>query len=148
MKRNKQMAIKEFENEYRFLSNFFEEKVVYENIEWASSEAAYQAAKFIDPEIKKQFINLSPDKSKKLARKLSGQIRKDFHDIKYGIMYDIVLAKFSQHEYLKEKLINTGNEELIEGNWWGDIYWGVCNGSGQNNLGKILMDIRSKFINN
>ena len=60
-------------------------------------------------------------------------------------MYCILWAKFTQNSYLKECLLDTGNAELIEGNTWRDTYWGVCNGIGQNNLGKILMKLRNEF---
>lgn len=56
-------------------------------------------------------------------------------------MKDLVFQKFKNEE-LKIKLLQTGNEELIEGNTWGDKFWGICNGVGENNLGKILMEIR------
>ena len=59
-------------------------------------------------------------------------------------MYDVVKAKFSI-KHLKEMLLATGNEELIEGNLWNDTYWGVCNGKGQNKLGKILMRVREEL---
>jgi predicted NAD-dependent protein-ADP-ribosyltransferase YbiA (DUF1768 family) len=39
----------------------------------------------------------------------------------------------------------TGDEELVEGNWWNDTFWGVCNGVGENNLGKLLMKIRAEL---
>jgi hypothetical protein len=42
-------------------------------------------------------------------------------------------------------LLLTGDEELIEGNFWGDVFWGVCNGVGKNHLGKILMEVRSEL---
>lgn len=59
-------------------------------------------------------------------------------------MYDVVKAKFSI-KYLKEMLLATGDEELVEENAWGDQYWGVCNGDGQNKLGKILMRAREEL---
>ena len=68
-------------------------------------------------------------------------------EVKTNIMYDICLAKFTQNQDLKEKLLKTGNAILIEGNWWNDTYWGVCNGIGENNLGKILMKIREELKN-
>ena len=57
-------------------------------------------------------------------------------------MKDIVLAKFTQNQFLKEKLLATGDAYLIEGNTWGDRVWGQVNGVGQNRLGKILMEVR------
>ena len=60
-------------------------------------------------------------------------------------MYDICFKKFSQSEELKKKLLDTGDQELIEGNYWNDTFWGVCEGKGQNHLGKILMQIREEL---
>ena len=68
-------------------------------------------------------------------------------------MYDIVKAKFSQNENLRQMLLDTNNEELIEGNWWHDNCWGDCSCErckdikGQNNLGKILMRVREEIRN-
>jgi hypothetical protein len=59
-------------------------------------------------------------------------------------MYGLILGKFQDPE-LKTKLLATGDAELIEGNWWGDVYWGVCNGEGRNELGKILMQVRDEL---
>ena len=58
---------------------------------------------------------------------------------------DKIRATFSQNEDLKEKLLDTGNEHLEEGNTWGDKIWGTVNGKGQNNLGKILMMVREEL---
>lgn len=59
-------------------------------------------------------------------------------------MENLIHQKFSQ-EPLRSQLLNTGEEELVEGNTWGDTYWGICNGKGQNNLGKILMKVRNQL---
>ena len=59
-----------------------------------------------------------------------------------------VREKFNNNDELKEMLISTGDEELIEGNHWHDVFWGICNGKGENNLGKILMQVRSEIKNN
>ena len=60
-------------------------------------------------------------------------------------MYRICLCKFEQNQDCLERLLKTRDTELVEGNTWGDIYWGVCNGVGENHLGKILMRIRSEL---
>ncbi len=59
-------------------------------------------------------------------------------------MDSFLREKFSPEMILSEMLEATGDAELIEGNHWGDTFWGVCNGVGQNNLGKLLMAIRSE----
>ena len=69
-------------------------------------------------------------------------LRQDWEDAKVRIMYEICLAKFSQHPKLKERLLATRDAFIEEGNDWGDTEWGVCNGYGKNRLGKILMLVR------
>lgn len=60
-------------------------------------------------------------------------------------MYEICMTKFMQHTDLKTMLLATGDSILIEGNQWNDRYWGMVDGSGENHLGRILMDIRKKL---
>jgi ribA/ribD-fused uncharacterized protein len=135
--------IKGFFGEYRFLSNFELGDVIYEGIKYPSSENAYQAAKSLDLEIRKQFVNISPNESKKLGQKID--VRKDWEEVKYGIMYQIVLDKFSRNYELGDLLIETGDKYLEETNSWKDKVWGVCDDVGKNWLGKILMDVRTQI---
>ena len=83
-----------------------------------------------------------PAKAKKIGRQVN--LRKDWEDIKLQVMEKALRLKF-QNPDLRKKLITTGDEELVEGNPWGDRYWGVCNGSGKNKLGKLLMKIRKEL---
>ena len=62
-------------------------------------------------------------------------------------MKKLLKQKFQQGTYYAELLKNTYPRKIIEGNTWGDIYWGVCDGIGENNLGKLLMEIRQNLIN-
>ena len=71
-------------------------------------------------------------------------LRADWEDKKDKIMYDILEAKFS-NKRLAQKLLATGNAKLVEGNTWGDTYWGACRGQGKNKLGKLLMKVRKKL---
>jgi ribA/ribD-fused uncharacterized protein len=135
--------IKGFFGEYRFLSNFELGDVIYEGIKYPSSENAYQAAKSLDLEIRNQFVNISPNESKKLGRKID--VREDWEEVKYGIMYQIVLDKFSRNYELGDLLIETGDKYLEETNHWKDKVWGVCDDVGKNWLGKILMDVRTQI---
>lgn len=136
------MKICGFFNEYRFLSNFYEVPVQYNGLLFRSSEAAFQAQKC--PERANEFLNLSPDEAKRMGRKIN--IRSDWESVKDTVMYEIILAKFSQNEALKKKLIDTGDAFLAEENWWGDKYWGTVNGVGRNQLGKTLMKVRRELI--
>ena len=88
---------------------------------------------------------MAPNKAKAKGRNVI--LRSDWEQIKNKIMYEVCYAKFTQNPELKEKLLLTGDEELIEGNTWHDTYWGVCNRRGKNKLGKILMRIREELRN-
>ena len=74
-------------------------------------------------------------------------LRPDWEKVKNGIMEEIVCAKFTQHTDLAEKLLATGDRVLVEGNHWGDTFWGVDTrtGQGENHLGKILMKVREEL---
>lgn len=135
--------IDKFEGEYFFLSNFYECPILYNKLTYQNSEAAFHAQKTFDLETQKKFTTLNPSQAKKLGRTIS--LRKDWEEVKLEHMKAILLCKFEQNPNLKEKLIATYPHELIEGNWWHDTFWGVCNGVGQNNLGKLLMELRDWF---
>ena len=62
-------------------------------------------------------------------------------------MYVINFEKFSCNFYLLHKLLTTGDAKIVEGNTWGDTFWGVCGGVGENHLGKVLMRIRAELQN-
>jgi ribA/ribD-fused uncharacterized protein len=132
-----------FKNKYSFLSNFYPCEVLYDGIKYRSAEAAFQSAKTTNMDKRMSFVNMLPNQAKKEGRKLS--LREDWEEVKYNIMLEIVRNKFKWNKNLKEKLIATENAELIEGNWWGDTVWGVCNGIGSNYLGKILMQVREEI---
>ena len=135
--------IDSFKGKYYFLSNFYSAPVTYDGLTFQNNEAAFQAAKCINPELRKQFINLNPSKAKKLGR--SVKLRKDWEQVKVQIMKEICKAKFDQNEDLKKQLLATGKQTLEEGNTWGDRIWGTVDGVGQNHLGKILMEIRKEY---
>lgn len=73
------------------------------------------------------------------------QLRPDWEEAKVGIMEELVRLKFTAHADLRARLLATGDAELIEGNNWNDRFWGVCRGQGQNQLGLILMKVRSEL---
>lgn len=134
--------IRSFDGEYRFLSNFCMAPVEYEGIVYPSTEHAYQAAKTLNKDLRGAFAEItSPGAVKKLGQTIS--LRLDWEDIKISVMRNIVTAKFEQNPDLMKKLMATKGHELIEGNTWGDTFWGQCPiGKGRNELGKILMSIR------
>lgn len=136
--------INKFRGANRFLSNFYETSVEWEGLIYPSSEAAFQAAKTLDQEDRKRFQTMTPVEAKREGYRVT--LRDDWEDIKLHAMYEVVLAKFSQNEFLKQKLIATGREWLEEGNTWGDRTWGTVNGVGQNLLGHVLMTVRSVLM--
>lgn len=134
------MVINEFQGEYRWLSNFWKCPVYIDQIMYTSSEAAFQAYKTKDKKERLRFTEMGPGEAKKAGKLI--KLREDWEKVKLKIMTRIVLCKFTQNRDLMQKLILTRDAELIEGNTWGDKFWGVCNGEGENWLGRILMDIR------
>lgn len=81
------------------------------------------------------------------ARRLGGRIfiRYDWEEVKLGVMETILRDKFTRHADLQALLLGTGDRDLVEGNTWGDRFWGVCGGVGENHLGRLLMQIRAEL---
>lgn len=139
-------AITDFHAEgYTFLSNFYEAPVFFDRLTYGSNEAAFQAQKCMTEEEKIPFTEYGPGKSKGMGRRV--QLRPDWEAVKVGLMEEIVRAKFTQHPELAWRLIGTGDKMLVEGNHWGDTFWGVDTrtGQGENHLGKILMKVREEL---
>lgn len=146
-----------FRGKYDFLSNFKECRIIdFEGNEFTSAEAMFQSYKTIDPEERKKFTKMNPKQAKAAGRKV--QLREDWEDIKFDIMWYVVYQKFTQNDDLCKLLIKTGNADLIEGNNWHDSYWGMCfkkvpckDGDyeilhGENRLGLILRQIRDVML--
>jgi ribA/ribD-fused uncharacterized protein len=120
--------------------------VVVDRIKFQSTEHAYQMFKTDDLEWRKKIRNAkSPGLAKRLGAKCP--MRSDWDDIKVDVMRKCIRAKFTQNEDLKEKLLDTTDEHLEEGNTWGDKFWGTVSGHGKNMLGRILMEIREELRN-
>jgi ribA/ribD-fused uncharacterized protein len=136
--------IDSFSGKYRFLSNFYPCWVKFKGDDYPSVEHAYQAAKTLDEQLRLMFQEpvMTAGEAKKAGRRL--KVREDWEKVKRGVMSIILREKFKQPKF-KELLLATGDEELVEGNWWGDTYWGVCNSRGENHLGKLLMEIRDEL---
>lgn len=127
---------------YGFLSNFHWCSVMFEGVIYPSSEHAYQAAKTTDLlERFMVFLQDSPKAAKRYGHKLT--LREGWNDsTRISIMTQILQDKFDRNPELASRLLETGNATLIEGNNWGDTFWGVCRKQGTNHLGNILMKIR------
>ena len=135
--------IKEFRGDNYYLSNFYVRPITYKGLRFTNTEAAFHSQKCVYRA--NEFVDLDPSQAKRLGRHV--HLREDWEEIKDQIMYEVCVAKFTQHEDLKQKLLSTGNCYLEEGNIWNDCYWGVCKGVGQNKLGYILMRIREELRN-
>jgi ribA/ribD-fused uncharacterized protein len=136
--------INKFRGPYAFLSNFYSCNIEFCGLTFGSVEAAYQSAKTDDFNLAQQFTRYDARTAKREGKKLKKRGRWD--GMKLTIMHVLLLKKFENPE-LKQKLLDTGDEELIEGNEWNDTFWGVCNGIGENNLGKLLMKVREHYKN-
>ena len=130
-----------FTGKYRFLSNFFPRRVRYKGLSYRTAEHAYQCAKTEDV-LDRQEIRRAetPGQAKRLGKKIV--LREYWDDVKIEVMREIVTSKFTEDDDLREDLLATGDQELVEGNTWGDTFWGVYKGEGENHLGHILMEVR------
>ena len=138
--------IDRFNGEYAFLSNYSASPFRINYVLFPTMEHYFQANK---ADNQNDYLHIAyaptPGEAKRLGRKI--QLRPDWEEIKDNVMLTGLHKKFADTE-LRSLLLATGDEELIEGNYWGDTYWGVCNGVGQNKLGKLLMQVREEIKNN
>lgn len=137
--------ITSFRGPHRFLSNFAPCVVFLEGELCDTAEHAYQAGKFSidDPDRAKVLAAETPGAAKRLGNKAPDRSER----FKLALMERVLRMKFSQdiNPDLWKKLQDTGRDrKLIEGNHWGDKFWGVCNGEGENHLGEILTKIRGE----
>jgi len=135
------IVIDEFKGQYSCFSNFYPRQVKYKDKIYKTKEHAYQCQKATNQEDFDSIFNSStPFQAKQRGKQI--QIKKYWNQFKVSIMKQIVLEFFKQHGDLKDILLSTNTFLLIEGNHWNDTFWGVCNGVGENHLGKILMEVR------
>ncbi|MBR6571695.1 MAG: NADAR family protein [Clostridia bacterium] len=134
-----------FRGAYDFLSNMYTVDFEWDGRVYHSSEAAFQSAKSLDPEERERFTVMNGVTAKRAGKKVN--LRSDWERVKDAVMEDVVRAKFTQNPELAQRLIATGDMELVEGNRWHDSYWGydLISKKGENHLGKILMKIREEL---
>jgi ribA/ribD-fused uncharacterized protein len=133
--------IKGMFREYRYLSNFHICDIWYEGMKYTSTEAAYQAAKLPIKE-RDPFIWMSPAEAMKAGRERHLESDKAEWMLKRVDVMNAVLFEKFKHPELRKLLLETGDKYIEETNWWGDIFWGVYEGVGENTLGKLLMNLR------
>jgi len=137
--------IDSFRGENSFLSNMSSSPIELAGIKYPTVEHAFQTAKTTDPvERAKILAAKTPGEAKKIGRGVT--LRKGWTQMREEVMEKILRAKFEQNPELKKKLLETEGVELIEGNTWGDTFWGQVNGKGSNKLGKLLMKIRDELM--
>ena len=147
----KPQKIESFTGENRFLSNFWPAQVKFDGEMYPSTEQAYKAAKTLNKEARDKIRGFIPNK-----RELEEQIREVLDDaiirpdwtddMRLQVMESLLNQKFDGRDSdIQKKLLDTGDIELMEGNTWGDTFFGVCNGVGENHLGRILMRVRDSL---
>ena len=125
---------------YEFLSNFHPAPVRLDGVEYPTVEHAYQAAKTMDA-TERRHVGSAPTPAEAKQRGAAVTLRHDWNDVKVAVMRNLLHQKFAD-PLLRERLAATRPSALIEGNTWGDRFWGVCDGEGENWLGRVLMEIR------
>ncbi len=136
--------IKGLFGEYRYLSNFEVCDVIVDGDLYGSSEAAYMAQKTMNRVTRRLFqksSGITPLEARKLGQII--EIRHNWNEVKRWSMATALYSKFHLNIELRKKLASTGDKYIEETNHWRDQWWGVCDGVGENHLGKILMAIRN-----
>lgn len=140
-----------YEHDFYVLSNFSAFTLEWKGLRFDTSEAAYHWEKFTgdsgEAQLARHYIRAAPSAHEafKVAEWNKRHRRADWDDVKVGIMRDILRAKASQHEYVRRKLLATGDRELVEDSWRDDFWgWGP-NRDGQNMLGKLWMEVRAEL---
>lgn len=152
MTKQTQTPIDQFDGAHAFLSNFAYSPVEALGMTFLTVEHAFQASKCPEradefrertpEELAKGERNMTPGQAKRLGRRVA--LRPDWNTVRLDVMASLVRQKFSREPF-KSRLLATGDRELIEGNWWHDRFWGVCEGVGENHLGNILMKVRAEL---
>lgn len=134
--------IESFFGRYRFLSNFYPCEMDVAAVRYPTLEHAFQAEKTTNMTEREIIRNAkTPGQAKALGRRVT--LRENWNEIRVDVMRELLGIKFSD-KVLRALLLDTGDAQLVEGNTWGDVFWGVCEGRGENMLGKLLMEIRTR----
>jgi ribA/ribD-fused uncharacterized protein len=135
---------------YRFLSNFYPTPILFDGMTWPSVEHAYQAQKTNDIDIRVKILHTaSPSRAKRLGKHYN--LRKDWEQVKVGIMRELLRFKFPVGGVMSDELVATHLYQLVEGNTWHDNFWGNCVCAdcapivGKNVLGYLLEQRRAEL---
>lgn len=141
----KEGPIVAFRGKFKFLSNMSDSPIKIGEEVYPTAEHAFQAAKFADPEKRAKIAAAKTASGAKALGKTLPGMRSNWNQERIKIMETIIRAKFEQNPELRNLLLATGNNQLVEGNNWGDTFWGQVNGEGRNHLGRILMKVRDEL---
>ncbi len=163
-----------FTGKYAVLSNFAPAPIMLDGVQYPNVETAYQAAKTLNP-VERDLVKhtyrcvpcglqfrkseslctqchgpvvrftKTPAEAKKAGKRVT--LRPGWEEMKLKVLYQLVYQKFTNNTGRKMLLLSTGVEDLVETNFWGDTFYGVCDGVGDNWLGHILMVIRAELRN-
>ena len=138
------------EQPYGVFSNLYKRPITFENEVFPTAEHAYQAGKAAKPAVR-AWLMTAPTPAL-LAMAAHGlyvwDIRSDWAKVKFDRMKNILRAKYSQHQDLRELLLSTGTARLIEAATVDNAVnrlWGEINGKGKNKLGELLMEVREEL---
>ncbi len=140
-----------YEQEFYVLSNFSAFKVEVDGHQFDTSEAAYHFQKFTGDRpgcasLRHEIIFApSAHHAFKVAEANKARRRPAWDAVKVDIMREILRAKAAQHEYVRRKLLETGDRVLVENSWRDDFWgWGP-NRDGKNMLGRLWMEVRAEI---
>ena len=132
-----------FRQQYSFLSNFYACDIEMEDgIIYPSVEHAYVASKTLNMGERVSVLNMTPGQAKRYGRTIS--IRPDWDTYRLEIMLVLLRKKFAIPSLAKKLLAIV--EPIVEDNYWGDTFWGVCKGEGRNELGNLLMQVQDEIL--
>ena len=150
-------VVPKFDGDWFFLSNFYEAPIRFvladDMVVMPTGEHAFQAAKgnaMLDKGGKLEYVRRVADASTPAQAKYLGRSVKidldHWESVRVECMREIVFQKFLQNPELRSQLLKTGDAMLVEGNTWGDKFWGRGDGKGYNKLGVILMEVRGYWL--
>jgi ribA/ribD-fused uncharacterized protein len=143
--------ITRFDGEYGFLSNFYESPI--EMPSWHPApgviaptvEHAFQSLKTENFDESLAILRApSPSVAKRMGRRVV-HLRPGWDEGRVVVMVALLRLKFAPGSELAARLAQIGHAHLVEGNAWGDCFWGVCGGVGENWLGRSLMLVRAEL---
>ena len=130
-------------DEYGCFSNFSPHEITLKGKCWRTTEHYFQAQKFAGTEHEEAVRQArSPMVAARMGRSRKRPLRRDWESVKDKVMKQAVLCKFDTHQDIREILLSTGEQEIVE-KTTRDYYWGCgSKGNGKNKLGRILMQVR------